>query len=129
LLMPLTHEHCYRAGLASFQGQKLNYMRMRPRFQSKSLRVVYRNLCRIILICHSPSTCNLLQGGTCIFSGDEAQLLEQAAELAQQKLHCKAVFGSEPLFKEGYSRARFDKLDADARWAPDNTRLHVSGAD
>lgn len=57
----------------------------------------------------------MLQGGTCIFSGDEAQLLDQAAEIAEKKLKCKARFGSAPVFTEGFNRARFSNLHADAR--------------
>ena len=56
-----------------------------------------------------------VQGGTCIFTGDEALLLEQAAEIAAQTLQCSAAFGAAPLFRDGYSRARSGALDADAR--------------
>ena len=68
-----------------------------------------------------------MQGGTCIFSGDEVQLLEQAAEIAEQYLKCTAVFGSVPLFKEGYSRARFSALDANSTCAPNLDHLLIHG--
>ena len=55
------------------------------------------------------------QGGTCIFMGDEAGLLDQAAALAEKKLKCAARFGSAPVFQEGFNRARFSNLHADAR--------------
>lgn len=58
----------------------------------------------------------MVQGGTCIFLGDEAGLLDQAAEIAEKKLKCKARFGSAPVFKEGFNKARFSNLHADARW-------------
>ncbi len=68
----------------------------------------------------------VVQGGTCIFAGDEVKLLEQAAEIAEQKLKCTAVFGSVLLFKEGYSRARFSALDATATCAPSLSILFVA---
>ena len=67
-----------------------------------------------------------MQGGTCIFSGDEVQLLEQAAEIAEQYLKCTTIFGSVPLFKEGYSRARFSALDANSTCAPNLDHLLTS---
>ena len=60
----------------------------------------------------------MLQGGTCIFSGDEGGLLDQAAKIAEKQLKCKARFGSAPMFKEGFNQARFSNLHADARWDP-----------
>lgn len=60
----------------------------------------------------------MLQGGTCIFSGDEAGLLDQAAELAEKKLKCMARFGSAPVFQEGFNRARFSHLHADGKCGP-----------
>ena len=58
-----------------------------------------------------------MQGGTCIFTGDEALLLEQAAEIAAQTLKCATTFGAAPLFRDGYSRARFGALDTESRCA------------
>ena len=68
----------------------------------------------------------VLQGGTCIFSGDEVQLLEQAAEIAEQNLKCTAVFGSVPLFKDGYSSARVSALDTNSTCAPNLDHLLTS---
>ena len=56
-----------------------------------------------------------MQGGTCIFSGDEREVLAEAAEAAAEALDCTPAYGAAFPLEEGFSREGFGQLDLDAR--------------
>lgn len=56
-----------------------------------------------------------MQGGTCLFAGDQQSLLLQASEIAQEALGCTPVFGAAFPLEDGYSRDAFGELDLDER--------------
>lgn len=56
------------------------------------------------------------QGGTCIFAGDQHELLLEAAQIAEVAIGCHAVFGVPFPAPEGYSREAFNAMDQDARY-------------
>ncbi|CAL8466399.1 g5935 [Coccomyxa elongata] len=56
-----------------------------------------------------------IKGGSCIFAGDQHELLLEAAQIAEAAIGCHAVFGVPFPAPEGYSREAFSAMDQDAR--------------
>ncbi len=66
------------------------------------------------------------QGGTCIFAGDQHELLLEAAQIAEAAIGCRAEFGVPFPAPDGYSREAFNALDQDARYSWVWTlRIHI----
>lgn len=57
------------------------------------------------------------QGGTCIFAGDQHELLLEAAQIAEAAIGCRAEFGVPFSAPDGYSREALNALDQDARYS------------
>ena len=55
------------------------------------------------------------QGGTCLFMGDQEDLLSEAAEIAQEAIGCTPLFGAPSPLEDGFSRDGFAELDLGAR--------------